>query len=125
MWSTDDLRTASILKGGHQRGICAVDFSPDGKRLASVGLDDEHMIVVWDWAKGTRLADVRGHKEKIFVIKWNPLQTSEVRTRSCYSQACVCIISRFSPTSRPLGRACVRVCVCVCECVRACYLKLQ
>lgn len=45
--------------------------SADGKKLASVGLDDNHCIVVWDWRKGEKLATTRGHKDKIFVIKWN------------------------------------------------------
>ena len=44
----------------------------DGKVLASVGLDDNHCIVVWDWKKGERLATTRGHKDKIFMISWNP-----------------------------------------------------
>lgn len=31
----------------------------DGKKLASVGLDDNHCIVVWDWRKGDKLATTR------------------------------------------------------------------
>lgn len=34
-------------------------FSADGKRLASVGLDDNHSIVIWDWKKGEKLATTR------------------------------------------------------------------
>ena len=34
-------------------------FSGDGKKLASVGLDDNHCIVVWDWRKGEKLATTR------------------------------------------------------------------
>ncbi|XP_033122529.1 echinoderm microtubule-associated protein-like 6 [Anneissia japonica] len=72
IWDCESLKTLSIMKGQHQRGVCAVDFSGDGKKLASVGLDDNHSIVVWDWKKGDKLATTRGHKDKIFVIKWNP-----------------------------------------------------
>ncbi|XP_006814808.2 echinoderm microtubule-associated protein-like 6, partial [Saccoglossus kowalevskii] len=72
VWDVNDLKTLSILKGEHQRGVCAVDFSGDGKKLASVGLDDNHTIVIWDWKKGAKLATTRGHKDKIYVIKWNP-----------------------------------------------------
>ena len=59
VWDAETLKTASILKGQHQRGVCACDFSSDGKRLASVGLDDNHTIVVWDWKKGEKLATTR------------------------------------------------------------------
>lgn len=36
-----------------------LNFVVDGKKLASVGLDDEHSIVVWDWRKGEKLATTR------------------------------------------------------------------
>ena len=34
-------------------------IAADGKRIASVGLDDNHCIVVWDWRKGEKLATTR------------------------------------------------------------------
>eukprot|EP00051_Salpingoeca_urceolata_P007134 m.94665 g.94665 ORF g.94665 m.94665 type:complete len:1961 (-) comp15130_c0_seq1:316-6198(-) len=80
VWDSSTHKTVAILKGGHERGVCAVAFSPDGKHLASVGLDDNHMIVVWDWQKGVQLAQTRGHKDKIFVIKFNPVNPGEVVT---------------------------------------------
>ncbi|XP_064621338.1 echinoderm microtubule-associated protein-like 6 [Lineus longissimus] len=80
IWDLTTMKTVSILKGEHQRGICAVDFSADGRKLASVGLDDNHVIVVWDWKKGEKLATTRGHKDKIFVIKWNPYDLNRLIT---------------------------------------------
>ncbi|CAF1527998.1 unnamed protein product, partial [Didymodactylos carnosus] len=44
----------------------------NGKRLASVGLDDYRTIVIWDWKKGDKLASQRGHNDKIFCLRWNP-----------------------------------------------------
>lgn len=52
----------------------------DGKKLASVGLDDNHSICVWDWRKGEKLATTRGNKDKIFCIKWNPHVTDKLVT---------------------------------------------
>lgn len=60
-------------QGTHKRGVCALDFSPDGKKLVSIGLDEDHMIISWDWQKGTKLASARGHRDQIFCIKWRPL----------------------------------------------------
>lgn len=71
IWDCETLKPLALLMGQHKRGVCAVDFSADGKKLASVGLDDNHCIVIWDWRKGEKLATTRGHKDKIFVIKWN------------------------------------------------------
>ncbi|XP_032508137.1 echinoderm microtubule-associated protein-like 6 [Phocoena sinus] len=72
VWDTQTLKCLSLLKGQHQRGVCALDFSADGKCLVSVGLDDFHSIVFWDWKKGEKIATTRGHKDKIFVVKCNP-----------------------------------------------------
>ncbi|XP_036006433.1 echinoderm microtubule-associated protein-like 5 isoform X1 [Fundulus heteroclitus] len=72
IWDTETLKPMSVLKGFHQLGVCALDFSADGKRLASVGLDDNHTIVLWDWRKGEKLSAMRGSKDKIFVVKINP-----------------------------------------------------
>ena len=79
VWHMDTLETMSILKGFHTRGVCAIDFHPDGKHLASVGLDNDHSICLWDWRKGTQLATTRGHKDKIFEIRFNPAAAAEVR----------------------------------------------
>uniref|UniRef100_A0A3Q1BB23 HELP domain-containing protein n=1 Tax=Amphiprion ocellaris TaxID=80972 RepID=A0A3Q1BB23_AMPOC len=80
VWDIQTLKCLSLLKGFHQRGVCALDFSADGKSLVSVGIDDRHSIVVWDWKRGEKLATARGHKEKIFVVKCNPLLMDKLVT---------------------------------------------
>nr|XP_046163640.1 echinoderm microtubule-associated protein-like 5 isoform X2 [Oncorhynchus gorbuscha] len=80
IWDTEMLKPMSVLKGFHQLGVCALDFSADGKRLASVGLDDNHTIVLWDWRKGEKLSAIRGSKDKIFVIKMNPYCSDKLIT---------------------------------------------
>ena len=52
----------------------------DGKRVASIGLDDDHSIVVWDWKKGQMLSTARGHKDKLFQIKWSPFDENKLVT---------------------------------------------
>ncbi|KTG42430.1 hypothetical protein cypCar_00032632, partial [Cyprinus carpio] len=80
VWETEFLKPLSVLKGFHQFGVCALDFSADGKRLASVGLDDNHTIVLWEWRKGEKLSSIRGSKDKIFVIKINPYMPDKLIT---------------------------------------------
>ncbi|KAJ6667049.1 hypothetical protein lerEdw1_019052 [Lerista edwardsae] len=80
VWNTQTLKCLSLLKGQHQRGVCALDFSADGKCLASIGLDDNHSIVLWDWKKGEKMAATRGHKDKIFVVKCNPHHSDKLVT---------------------------------------------
>lgn len=85
VWHMKTLETKAVLTGFHARGVCAIDFHPDGKRLASVGLDNDHTIYMWDWRAGTPLASTRGHKDKIFEIRFNPMADAEV---------CIFLISR-------------------------------
>lgn len=59
VWEGATVRILSLLKGGHSRGVAAVAFSGDGQRLASLGLDDHHTLVVWNWRKGYKIATAR------------------------------------------------------------------
>ncbi len=72
MWNAETMEAISVLKGHHTSGVCALAFSADGRRLASVGLDENHTVVVWDWQKGEVLAQTRGHKDKIFAVAFDP-----------------------------------------------------
>ncbi|KAG9260088.1 echinoderm microtubule-associated protein-like 6 isoform X4 [Astyanax mexicanus] len=80
VWDVQSLKCLSLLRGFHQRGVCALDFSADGKSLVSVGVDDNHTIIVWDWKKGEKLATARGHKDKLFVVKCSPFLMDKLVT---------------------------------------------
>ncbi|KAI2658968.1 Echinoderm microtubule-associated protein-like 6 [Labeo rohita] len=80
VWDIQTLKCLSLLKGQHQRGVCALEFTADGKSLVSVGIDEDHSIVIWDWKKGEKLAKSRGHKDKIFVVKGNPFRMDKLLT---------------------------------------------
>ncbi|KAK1875901.1 Echinoderm microtubule-associated protein-like 6, partial [Dissostichus eleginoides] len=67
VWDIQTLKCLSLLKA-------------DGKSLVSVGIDEFHSIVIWDWKKGERLAKARGHKEKTFVVRSNPFRMDKLVT---------------------------------------------
>lgn len=56
--------------------IFNVNTTGDGRKLADVGLDDDHCICIWDWKKEEKLASTRGHKDMIFVLEWNPFNSN-------------------------------------------------
>ena len=66
---------------GHLGSVLTVEFSPDGKYLASgSGTDkvemnnanDENVVKVWDMANSTLVANLRGHKDGVMEVTWSP-----------------------------------------------------
>eukprot|EP00936_MAST-01D_sp_MAST-1D-sp1_P001279 g1279.t1 len=58
----------------YEREIACCTFSTDGDILAAVGGDNKHMIGIWDWRRGTLLAEAvtRNDLRSVFDIVWAP-----------------------------------------------------
>ena len=55
---------------GHRGGVYAVDYSPDGRLLASAGEDG--IVRVWEPATGKLLAELSGHESEINGLEFSP-----------------------------------------------------
>ena len=62
VWDSETQQKISTISKMHERGILALGFSPDGSQLISVGMDNDHSLVLLDWKKGTTIASGRGSK---------------------------------------------------------------
>ena len=58
------------LRDGHVAAARQVAFSPDGRRLVSVGEDSQ--IIVWDFASRKRLATLTGHAGAVTTVGYSP-----------------------------------------------------
>ncbi len=72
VWDTYTMQTLGVIRGLHEHGICAVAFDGDCDRVVSVGLDRDHIVAVWDWRTGSKLASACGHPRRIFCVAANP-----------------------------------------------------
>jgi WD40 repeat protein len=54
--------------------VTALGFSYDGQLLASCGLDNSHMVFVWDWQHGRCLFSAAGGADKILDVCWSPVE---------------------------------------------------
>ncbi len=84
IYDTETWKTVKVLKG-HESWILSLDWSPDSTKIASgSGTDrplppgvafprvaDENALMIWDFATGKRLFDLRNHKDGIVSIKWS------------------------------------------------------
>jgi WD40 repeat protein len=53
-----------------ESGTAELCFSPDGKRLASAGLDNT--VRVWDLEKGQELLALKGHSAPVYSVCFSP-----------------------------------------------------
>ena len=67
--------TINTLSGFHRRGISQLAFSPGGHKLASIGMDDDHSIAIYDWRKGKIVASGKGDKSKLLACAFVPGKT--------------------------------------------------
>jgi WD40 repeat protein len=59
-----------IVLSGHKGAVAHLEFSPDGKLLASAGV--EYSIRIWDVESGKQVAVLRGHIDTVTRLTWSP-----------------------------------------------------
>eukprot|EP00946_MAST-07B_sp_MAST-7B-sp1_P000354 g354.t1 len=80
IWEASRMRVLATIEGAHERGVVQLAFSPDGKTLASIGLDNENSLALHNWRSGTLLAKVRTGGDKVFGLIFKP-QTDQAKSR--------------------------------------------
>lgn len=81
VWNVDEPSGAPVaVFKDHARAVVAVNFTPDGSKLASIGLDDDHTMNVYDMRTKTRLATVPTGSARIVAVYWNLTTNADPRS---------------------------------------------
>uniref|UniRef100_A0A674DWB9 EMAP like 3 n=1 Tax=Salmo trutta TaxID=8032 RepID=A0A674DWB9_SALTR len=82
IWDSSTLITLQqIGLGTFERGVGSVAFSFDsGAFLCVIDDSNEHMLSVWDCAKGTKHAEVKSTNEAVFTVEFNPNDSTNIIT---------------------------------------------
>ncbi|MGH9831565.1 MAG: protein kinase domain-containing protein [Blastocatellia bacterium] len=59
-----------VMSDGHTAAVRRAVFSPDGRRLVSVGEDNR--VIVWDFARRERLATFDDHTDRVTAVEFSP-----------------------------------------------------
>src|SRR5262249_32960831 len=69
LWETTTANQRCRLRG-HNRQICAIAFSPDGRLIATAA--QEETIVLWDAATGKEVGRLSGHRGWVEALAFSP-----------------------------------------------------
>jgi len=72
VWSTSTCMLLAELKGFHQKAVVSLSFDATGKFLASVGMDDEHSVAVYNWEQRKCVVNSKGDLNRILLCEYNP-----------------------------------------------------
>lgn len=70
LWDVGTCQVLCKLRGFHQRAVTALDFSPTGRQLVSIGADRWHSVAVYDWQLRRLLFTCRTKEEPVLSVKF-------------------------------------------------------
>lgn len=71
IWSWPKLQLFRKLCGGAEAVYASVNFSPDGKLLASQGAEPDFLITVWNWLAEMPVLRVKSHAQDVYRVTFS------------------------------------------------------
>ncbi|VDK88098.1 unnamed protein product, partial [Dibothriocephalus latus] len=65
------LKLFRILRNGTQQAYAYTQFTPDGNLIATVGLDPDFLLTIWDWREERIVLRNKAFSQDIFRVLWS------------------------------------------------------
>eukprot|EP01061_Rhynchopus_euleeides_P033959 TRINITY_DN5754_c0_g1_i3.p1 TRINITY_DN5754_c0_g1~~TRINITY_DN5754_c0_g1_i3.p1 ORF type:complete len:745 (+),score=186.73 TRINITY_DN5754_c0_g1_i3:57-2291(+) len=72
VWDVETQKQLAKLGGFHKKAVVSLSFSDNGKYLASVGLDDHHIVAIYDWEAGAKLCQAELGPRRALGVRFQP-----------------------------------------------------
>eukprot|EP01060_Flectonema_neradi_P016544 TRINITY_DN2316_c4_g1_i1.p1 TRINITY_DN2316_c4_g1~~TRINITY_DN2316_c4_g1_i1.p1 ORF type:complete len:741 (+),score=123.79 TRINITY_DN2316_c4_g1_i1:543-2765(+) len=73
IWDANTQQELAKLCGLHKRAVSSLSFSKSGKMLATLGLDDDNSLVIYDWESGSKVVSTPVSKRHVFGVSFSPI----------------------------------------------------
>ena len=80
VWNSQDMRTVARLDLSHRFGVPLLSFNSKGDLLGSVGLDDDHTLVVHDWSQNITLFRTPTDKRDVLCMCYLTDNLSDIKS---------------------------------------------
>jgi WD40 repeat protein len=106
IWNYQTMEEVCRLEGAHDRAVCAIAWSGDGRFIATIGEDDSHTMCVWDWEVNSKnpIASAVVAKDKVFGIAFNSFTETKDAYEFCTYGAKHLKSWTMMPDTRPARR---------------------
>ena len=72
VWDISTQQELAKLCGLHKRAVSDLSFSKSGKMLATIGLDDDNSLIIYDWESGSKVISIAVSKRHVFGVNFSP-----------------------------------------------------
>jgi serine/threonine protein kinase/WD40 repeat protein len=68
-----DWKNGRLIRGfaPHKATVSCVEFSPDGRMLATCSLSDQENLAIWDSNTGSKIVDLAGHSTSVYNLAFS------------------------------------------------------
>ncbi|GAB5369824.1 hypothetical protein AAMO2058_001439500 [Amorphochlora amoebiformis] len=80
LYSYPEVKVIHTLCKGTNRTFSSLEFSPNGKKLASVGNSPDFLLTVWDWKREAIILHTKAFSQEIYRVSFSPYAEGRLYT---------------------------------------------